>query len=165
MAPPKRDPLERFFDKYVPEPNTGCWLWIASLSQDGYSQFRDENGRNTSGHRWAYTHWISEIPLGLELDHVCRITMCVNPHHLSLVTKVENNKRRWDADGRTSINRRRVLARQDFRPNAQKTQCPQGHTYDFENTIWWKTQRMCRACKRVYSRAYKLRKALRHRNG
>lgn len=25
-------PLERFEAKYIPEPNSGCWLWLGSAS-------------------------------------------------------------------------------------------------------------------------------------
>lgn len=37
----KRDPklrsvLSRFEEKYIPEPNSGCWLWEASLRAFGY---------------------------------------------------------------------------------------------------------------------------------
>lgn len=27
---------QRFDDKWMPEPNSGCWLWIAGLSDHGY---------------------------------------------------------------------------------------------------------------------------------
>ena len=24
--------------KYIPEPNTGCWLWLTTLDRDGYGK-------------------------------------------------------------------------------------------------------------------------------
>jgi hypothetical protein len=27
---------ERFEQKYIPEPNSGCWLWTASINYLGY---------------------------------------------------------------------------------------------------------------------------------
>src|SRR5690606_41183064 len=37
-----RDPIERFEEKYIPEPNTGCWLWVGALGTGaGYPKFWD----------------------------------------------------------------------------------------------------------------------------
>ena len=30
--------LERFERLYIPEPNSGCWLWLGSLAGEGYAQ-------------------------------------------------------------------------------------------------------------------------------
>jgi len=27
-----KDPINRFNEKYIPEPNTGCWLWIGEYT-------------------------------------------------------------------------------------------------------------------------------------
>jgi hypothetical protein len=31
---------ERFEESYVPEPNTGCWIFLGSLSSKKYGRFR-----------------------------------------------------------------------------------------------------------------------------
>jgi hypothetical protein len=31
----KRKPLEHYS---MPEPNTGCWLWLGTIRRDGYGQ-------------------------------------------------------------------------------------------------------------------------------
>jgi hypothetical protein len=38
----------RFDTKWVPEPNTGCWLWIGHVDKDEYGQLhvRPSPGRN-----------------------------------------------------------------------------------------------------------------------
>ncbi len=80
--------LERFEEKYEPEPNSGCWLWIASLDGKGYGQFPKgkEFGRgNVRAHRAAYEIYRGPIPKGMELDHLCRVKTCVNPAHLEPV--------------------------------------------------------------------------------
>lgn len=66
---------------------TGCWLWRGSLSL-GYASFG-----GVWGHRLAYEYAIGPIPAGLELDHLCRTTNCVNPAHLEPVTHAENMRR------------------------------------------------------------------------
>ena len=42
----------RFDEKYIPEPNSGCWLWIAATSR-GYGQI-GINGKNKYAHRLSW---------------------------------------------------------------------------------------------------------------
>ena len=35
---------ERFYEKCIPEPNTGCWLWVGASNQAGYGQI-EAHGR------------------------------------------------------------------------------------------------------------------------
>ena len=59
-------------------------------------------------HRVSYYLLVGNIPEGLELDHLCRNTSCVNPAHLEAVTRNENM----------------------LRAKLSRTRCPQGHLYD-----------------------------------
>jgi len=43
---------ERFAGKFAPEPNTGCWLWTASVNRKGY-------GRIGVGDAAALAHRVS----------------------------------------------------------------------------------------------------------
>lgn len=87
--------LERFEEKYTPEPNTGCWLWLGSTTHDGYGTFSNNKrkGGNELAHRAAYTLFLGPIPKGLQLDHLCRVRCCVNPQHMELVSGRENVSR------------------------------------------------------------------------
>lgn len=76
---------ERFDAKWTPEPNTGCWLWTASLTTTGYGMFHHHPfGR--MAHRAAWRIYRGPIPDGMLIDHMCRVPICVNPDHLRVVT-------------------------------------------------------------------------------
>lgn len=81
---------ERFNEKV--EKTAGCWLWKAALKSGGYGSFYYK-GQTHAAHRVAYELYIEPIAAGLELDHLCRVTACVNPHHLEPVSKEENLRR------------------------------------------------------------------------
>lgn len=131
---------DRFHAHYIPEPNTGCWLWDGKLSSKGYGKLHDGNPGNRllNAHRLAYELLRGPIPDGLQLDHLCRVRSCVNPRHLEPVTNQDNVLR-------SPIS----LAT----ANAKKTHCPKGHAYVPENTIMERGKRRCRACRDERNRA------------
>ncbi len=80
----------RLEEKFIPEPNTGCWLWISSLSkEDGYGAVYIE-GVKYKAHRVMYEMHRGNIPTGLQVCHKCDVPSCVNPDHLFLGTHLEN---------------------------------------------------------------------------
>lgn len=95
--------VERIWMKIERQPN-GCWLWVGS-SYNGYGRLtvRGSRGPDIHGvhlaHRYVYELLVEPIPEGLELDHRCRITLCVNPAHLEPVTQSENQLRGVRARG------------------------------------------------------------------
>lgn len=44
-----------------------------------------------------YLAYLEHSASGLELDHLCRMTCCINPDHLEVVTPAENCRRRSNA--------------------------------------------------------------------
>ncbi len=103
------------------------------------------DGTKVQAHRFAYELLVGPIPDGLEIDHLCRVTACVNPAHLEPVTGQVNTLR-----GDTPAAK-----------NAAKTHCPQGHVYSVKNTGVGNGRRRCRTCGRERTRAARARKRTR----
>jgi hypothetical protein len=158
----------------------------SSLKPEGY--FRTPGRRYA--HRAAYEEAYGPIPDGLVIDHLCRVRWCCNPEHLEAVTNRENilrgespparnaRKERCDrgheltfqAGGkRYCATCRRVwrIAHGEINPRgpkSERTECPQGHPYDEENTYVYvrgdgSTNRACRACRSGATRRYRERRA------
>lgn len=77
--------------KYMPEPNSGCWLWTAALGKAGYGSLRDPRvGHTVHAHRYMWELENGPIPSGLEICHKCDVRSCVNPQHMFLGTRSDN---------------------------------------------------------------------------
>lgn len=135
--------LERFIGYITADQSTGCWIWLGGRDRKGYGKFWYGATRRTSSgraHRFAVEFFRGPIPPGLEPDHLCRNTSCVNPDHLEVVTRRENLLR-----GNSPVG-----------VNARKLHCSYGHPFTKENThiLRWKSNgkdrycRSCRACNR-----------------
>jgi hypothetical protein len=90
-------PLDRFM-RYVEKRDDGCWWWTGwTAGTTGvYGYFRPGTKARDPhyvAHRWLYEQLVAQIPDGLELDHLCRNHLCVNPGHLDPVTPLENRRR------------------------------------------------------------------------
>ncbi len=118
---------------------TGCWLWDGPTQKDGYGILaggRDAPGQ-TLAHRCSYVAFKGKIPRGREVDHDCKVRLCVNPKHLIARTHAANVAR-----GDYTSNHR----------NRRKTHCARGHELSGENLRSYvlnasgKTIRQCRTC-------------------
>jgi hypothetical protein len=129
---------EKLSERFAPEPNSGCWLWLGVLNRGGYGMVK-HLGVYRMAHRESFLKHRGPIPGGLELDHLCRTRACVNPDHLEPVTHKENIRRG---------------------SRAMVTHCPSGHPYSPDNTYRdARGSRFCRSCKRASAaRNYQKRK-------
>lgn len=82
-----------FDRRWIPEPNSGCWLWLGSMTDKGYGCL-EVNGHTkvASRHSWELVN--GPMPDDMDTDHLCRNPSCVNPAHLESVTSQVNNLRR-----------------------------------------------------------------------
>ncbi|MCU1617358.1 MAG: hypothetical protein JWO98_4898 [Frankiales bacterium] len=122
---------DRFWKQVSDGPND-CWLWTGEQTDDGYGRF-SVHPVHIGAHRWAYSLLRAEIPEGLDLDHLCRVTRCVNPWHLEPVTRAENIRRAF-----------------------VREVCGKGHGLSdaIERTRDGRVARECRQCARDRKRAY-----------
>lgn len=139
------DPILRFWQKVNIQDNgswlwqtdgkNSCWLWQASCNAGGYGKF-GVNRESVLAHRFVYEYFRGKISESLDLDHLCRNHLCVNPWHLEPVPKVVNIRRGEVVNS----NRRRGHA---------ITHCPKGHPYDEQNTYWdpKHINRHCKICR------------------
>lgn len=103
-APNTKSVATRLRENSTVSPD-GCWLWTASTVNGGYGQIwvgsrTDGTRRNMLAHVASYETFVGSVPAGLELDHRCFNTACINPEHLEPVTRQENVRRHWSRPSR-----------------------------------------------------------------
>lgn len=117
------------FDRRTAPGENGCIVWLGLRTARGYGRFSVRR-RMDYAHRFAYERSRGPIPAGLQIDHLCRNTACVNPAHLDLVTTQENRHR---ARGYPYVN--------------LKPHCRHGHSYG-ESVRRDAEGRICPTCSR-----------------
>ena len=73
----------------IPEPNSGCLIWIGPAHWKGYGQIH-KDGKKQRAHRVAWTLKNGPIPEGLCVLHHCDMPPCINPDHLFIGTQQDN---------------------------------------------------------------------------
>lgn len=112
---------DRFWSK-VNKTET-CWLWTGGTSGTGYGKYAIRRV-SFRAHRLSWEEENGPVPEGLQLDHLCRVRLCVRPSHLEPVT------------GKVNVQR------------AVGDTCPEGHPY-----VIYMGRRQCPTCRLERKRA------------
>lgn len=112
---------DRFHTKFKVDPESGCWLWSATIVAGGYGHISlGRKHKSSKAHRVAWELYRGEIPTGLCVLHRCDVPACVNPDHLYLGT-LKDNSRDMVQRGRNCAWREPPDNRGERSPNAKLT--------------------------------------------
>jgi hypothetical protein len=87
----QRPAAVRFWEKVMKTDK--CWLWTGGQCNKYGLFWIGKPTKNIFAHRWSYEAVFGPIAAGLQVDHLCRQTLCVRPDHLEAVTPLVNNLR------------------------------------------------------------------------
>lgn len=100
--------IERFERKFIPEPNSGCWIWFGGVNEHGYGVFW--NGEKLEkAHRFSLKHSGVIVPDDVDVCHSCDFPPCVNPEHLYCGDALSNVTDMW-ARKRATVRHQRGTA-------------------------------------------------------
>lgn len=113
-----------------------CWVWQLAVS-GGYGMC-GRDGKMWGAHRWYYVQAHGPVPDGLQLDHLCRNRLCVNPDHLEPVSQAENVRRGANTKLTRAEARAIRASVEDAREVARKYGVDRNYVYMIRNGRSWR---------------------------
>lgn len=135
--------IDRFLSKIYLGKND-CWEFSTKKDAYGYPQIRIQK-KTYKAHRVAYKFFVRREPGKLCVCHACDNPGCVNPFHLFLGTRLDNN--------RDMVSKGRDKNNFSYK-NRVKTHCKYGHEFTPENTRIYLNSRYCRECYKKWNKEY-----------
>ena len=134
-----RDALMQAFERQYVVVDSACWIWVGPRSSRGYGRMNvGKYGKNRGGvgaHCVSYWLFVSPVPEGKELDHLCRQPSCVNWRHLEPVTHRENVLRGSGPFAEKARRTHCLKCNQPLVPHGKSRGCPPCE--QARNRKWW----------------------------
>lgn len=131
----------------------GCWEWLGCIGKNGYGYVRIDSKLRLT-HRVVYELYEGDIPVWLELDHLCRNRKCCNPNHLEPVTRKENCVRS------PIIGKHGNHVRGKEHYFGMKTHCKRGHEFTPDNIYPRDGRRECIICAKLRAKLWRKSKSV-----
>ena len=90
MARPRLSIAHKLEKDSIKIPESGCWIWVGSVTNHGYGRLTFGADKVMSAHRASYEHTYGPIPPGVLALHRCDVKCCVNPDHIFLGNQQDN---------------------------------------------------------------------------
>lgn len=117
-----------------------CWNWTGAKLWNGYGRLAPLDGEYLA-HRASFAHHNGRIPDGAIILHSCDNRSCINPAHLRVGDRSENNLdayargRRPDLSGERNANAKLTAAQADAIRSDSRTQAAIAQKYGVSTSL------------------------------